>query len=165
MKPEDLSLKRFGRLVAINIAARSPARWLCKCDCGRCHIVVATLLKNGKCKSCGCLRREVSAARVYVHGDHGTALYAVWCSMKRRCLNRNSEDFKYYGARGITVCKKWRNSFAAFRDDMGPRPLGMTVDRKDNNGDYEPSNCRWATPKQQCETRRKRGTSGRETIR
>lgn len=152
-KFKDLTGQRFGRLVAQR--PERHGRYRCRCDCGGELIVSRGALATGATKSCGCLRRELAAARRTTHGQTYSPTWWSWAGMHARC--RNSKR-KNYGGRGITVCERWR-SFQNFFDDMGERPPGMTLDRKDNDKGYEPSNCRWATPLEQAANQRRRTLS------
>lgn len=145
--------ERFGRLVVVerrpNVGGRS--YYLCRCDCGTDVVVRAGNLKSYNTSSCGCLNSERSSQRIAernaVHGGAYTAEYLVWTGMKKRCYNHNHPRYKDYGGRGITVCERWRNSFENFFADMGPRPgKHYQLDRINNGGNYEPSNCQWTTP-------------------
>lgn len=130
--------------------------WECICACGVKKAFHANHLLRGRTKSCGCLRREVSKAKATTHGRSKTLAHGRWAAMHERCRAPNSYAFKWYGARGIKVCKRWSGShgFANFLADMGERPDGYSLDRIDNDGDYEPGNCRWATPTEQVANRR-----------
>lgn len=144
--------QRFSRLVVVRPAARDKrgnARWHCHCDCGGTATVQSGALRNGHTKSCGCLHREKSTK----HGKVGHRVYEVWNSMRDRCLNANHPSFACYGGRGINVCERW-HKIENFVADMGDPPDGMSLDRIDNDGNYEPSNCRWATRKQQSRNTR-----------
>jgi len=148
--------KRIGRLVVLEKAPEAGrARWLCRCDCGNSKSVLAHHLSSEKTKSCGCIRSEVTAARNIDKATHGhasnftrTPTYRTWTSMLTRCRNPKADNFEQYGGRGITVCERWLK-FENFLADMGERPPGMTIDRRDNAKGYEPGNCRWATPSEQ----------------
>jgi hypothetical protein len=155
---KDLTGQRFGRLRVLAFRGRSRgySAWLSLCDCGRRTVVAGGHLRNGHTKSCGCFRTDFSRNTFTKHGMRGSREYAIWNAMKTRCTNPNSIGWKYYGGRGIKVCRRWSRSFAAFYDDMGPCPRGRSLDRKNNNGNYTPQNCRWATPQMQRGNRRLR---------
>ena len=160
----DLSEQRFGRLVAIRRAGVTKNRkvlWECRCDCGTVCIVQTAQLRNGKTKSCGCLWKESVLKACTKHGGaardgRGSKMYIVWASMIARCTNPKDPRYKDYGGRGITVCERWRESFAAFLEDVGHRPSDKhELDRfPDNNGNYQLDNIRWATRKQQMRNTR-----------
>lgn len=155
----DLTGQRFGRLTAIErdrtTKSRKPA-WNCRCDCGNEITVYGVYLRNGSTKSCGCLSIDLLKERSKTHGMSKSRLYGIWAGIKSRCKNPQRKKFPDYGGRGIKVCEEWDNSFEAFRDwaiANGYRD-DLTIDRKDNDGDYDPSNCRWITTKQQSNNRR-----------
>lgn len=148
----NLSGKRFGRLLVIQESTRSSSnirRWLCLCDCGEIKVVRQTELTTGGTRSCGCLKSDAHTK----HGLSKTSAYSSWRSMMKRCYVESSISFPSYGGRGIKVCEEW-HEVENFVKDMGERPENMTLDRLDNNKNYEPSNCRWATAEQQQENRR-----------
>ncbi len=155
---KDLTGRKFFQLTAIRCVGNTnshEALWLCRCDCGNEKILAGYRLTRGNDKSCGCFRREIKKRRT--HGMSGTPEFISWMSMIQRCRDKNHKSFMNYGGRGIKVCARWtgRNGFSNFLADMGSRPAGATVDRyPDGEGNYEPSNCRWATKKQQTDGRR-----------
>lgn len=164
MPAVDLMGQRFGRLTVIKRAKNDKqgnAQWLCLCDCGNEKVVRGRALRKGSTKSCGCLLSECSKKRMTKlctkHGHSDSKLYRVWCAMRERCYKENNSGFKNYGGRGITVCDEWRNSFGAFYDwamANGYRK-GLEIDRIDNDGNYEPKNCHWITPLENCQNTRK----------
>lgn len=146
---DHLEGNKYGRLTVIERDKnKGGSYWLCKCDCGNTTSVLGIDLKDGKTKSCGCLMREVSKDNATKHGFSKTKLYKVWKGIKSRCHNKTNNSYKYYGGKGIGVCKQWEHDFMAFRTwslDNGYKE-GLSIDRIDSNKDYEPSNCRWVTP-------------------
>lgn len=156
----DLTGQRFGRLVVVRYAGRSRGKknlWLCKCDCGNEKIVSVDKLHSGNTKSCGCLQREVHRRCRMTHGKSDTKLYLVWREMITRTENQNAERYGIYGGRGISICGEWRNDFQSFYDwaIQNGYKEGLTIDRIDVNGNYEPDNCHWITPYEQSRNLRK----------
>lgn len=152
----DLSGKTFGRLTVIGFHSRRGVQilWACKCSCGNEQVAEGGNLRRGYTASCGCYAREKSSINNFRHGKCFTATYKSWQAMKTRCTNRNDGHWPSYGGRGIKVCKRWLNDFNAFVSDMGERPKGATLGRIDNDGDYEPGNCRWESMKDQSNNTR-----------
>lgn len=163
----DMMGKKFNRLTVVeatDIKKDGKLHWKCKCDCGNEIIACGKLIRSGNTKSCGCLQKE--KAKVHMsnylknnnpglkHGLAGSRIYMCWQNMTRRCINPKSEAYKYYGARGIKVCDKWK-TFEGFYEDMKEGyKENLTIDRIDSNGNYQKSNCRWSTIAEQNDNRR-----------
>lgn len=154
--------QRFGRLLAVENTRKKKRTQViikCKCDCGNIIETYHNHLKNGNTKSCGCLQKEAIRDIAFIHGHarpkKKTPTYITWKAMRNRCYYPKIHNYNSYGGRGIIVCERWKNSFENFLEDMGERPEGTTLDRINPNGNYEPSNCRWATNEEQSKNKRK----------
>ncbi len=148
----ELTGKKFGRLTVIqlsNFNDRRKSRWICECSCGNVTQVVGHNLSGGHSKSCGCLRQESVKRSCTTHNMTRKKTWNIWCNMKQRCNNRNNNNYNRYGLRGIKICRRW-DKFENFYADLGDRPKGKTLDRKDNNKGYNKSNCRWADKHEQA---------------
>ena len=165
----DLTGQKFGRLTVIERAGSTKhgaTKWFCKCECGNKAIVIGDELRKGNTLSCGCYAKEIAKETAKKHiagknktqGKTGTLIYKEWSEMKRRCYNTQDNSYQSYGGRGIEVCDRWKNSFEAFYEDVSKLPnfqkAGYTLNRIDNDGNYEPDNVEWADSSTQANNRR-----------
>lgn len=157
----DLTGRKFARLTVLERdVSAGPAtggkrvKWRCRCDCGSVISAVGKNLILGNTRSCGCLKLDALVARSTTHGRSQDRVYRIWSSMLARCKYPSHDTYRFYGAKGVTVCERW-NEFNNFLADMGEPGEGMTIDRKDASGNYEPSNCRWSTMAEQHNNLRK----------
>jgi len=160
---DDFAGRRFGRLVAIERApndVKGRTRWKCVCDCGAITTPMAAHLKRGTTQSCGCMKRELDSEKYTTHGKSCSRLYSVWANMKDRCENKNNHAYESYGGRGIKVCDEWQDfrNFLEWSLTNGYKEAASrgkcTLDRRENDRGYEPSNCHWVTMKEQGNNRR-----------
>jgi len=158
----DLTGHKYGRLTVLEMAPRVKGKgveWVCRCDCGKEAVVLSNSLRRGNTKSCGCLFTEMLVKRNTKHGharrDNKTRLYGIWVRMRQRCSDSNSSDYERYGGRGIKVCDEW-NDFGNFHDwaHANGYKKHLTIERINNDGDYEPTNCKWVAPEKQARNKR-----------
>lgn len=159
-KIKDMEGLRFERLLVISFSHmcdHGNTYWKCKCDCGEVKTISRAQLIQHKTKSCGCLAKEMRGKVLYKHGHALSTVisptYSSWGRMKKRCLSPSHDKYKYYGGRGIKICKRW-HKFENFLADMGNRPKGLTLDRINNNKGYSKTNCKWSNGKEQVRNRR-----------
>lgn len=172
MMGQDLTGMCFTRLTVLKLAYKNTHKesyWRCRCVCGRLRIIRGSSLKRGVSKSCGCLAKESWLKRITCHGESRNIMisreYQLWRNINKRCYEKTNISYPFYGGRGIKVYPLWRKSYTAFRnyllDSIGRRPSEKhSLDRLDNNGNYEPKNLRWATAKDQAGNRRSRQKGG-----
>lgn len=154
---KDRTGHTYGRLTVMSYAGsrKGSALWLCLCTCGTERTVLGTELAIGNSTSCGCWTQEKHKTAAKTHGRSWTAEWRVWVGIKTRCTNSNVKAYHRYGGRGITMCQRWQQSFQAFYADMGPKPSpSHSIERINNDGNYEKANCQWATPTKQSRNRR-----------
>lgn len=153
----DLTGCVFGSLTVVKLHGTTTDRmtrlWDCVCSCGGVKVVPTKRLRNGMTKSCGCLLSSTLRERNTTHGESKSPLYLIWQAMVSRCHNPRNKRFKDYGGRGISVCASWMD-YSQFKKDMHPKPIGKTLDRRDNSKEYSKANCRWATYQEQNSNRR-----------
>lgn len=156
----DLTGKVYGKLIVVGRVhnkGKYPA-WLCKCECGNEHIVLGTSLQQGNVTSCGCYHREIASITNIKHQKSKDKIYKEWSGIKTRCFNEKFYKYKDYGGRGITMCDRWRDSFEAFYEDVSKLPhfgeKGYSINRKNNDGNYEPDNVEWADKITQANNKR-----------
>src|ERR1035437_8355292 len=145
------------KLIKLHTTKVNKKHWLSlyRCICGVEKEMYQSNVDSGKSKSCGCFNIKAIKERSTTHGKSHLREYKTWIDMKSRCYTKKREDYQYYGARGIELCERWVYNFENFYSDMGPRPLGMSIDRINVNGNYTPKNCRWATVSQQNSNQRR----------
>lgn len=160
---KNLVGRHFGRLTVVSMTDKRIDRhvvWECQCECGSICFVPSNSLITGRTKSCGCLMKEMRGVSRITHHQSNEKIYFVWQAMRKRCFHKKDKNYKYYGGRGITVCDEWKNDFQPFYDYVSSLQhfgeKGYSIDRINNDGNYEPGNVRWATAKEQSNNQRKR---------